>query len=256
MLTLVGTGYNVSGQITPDAAAAVRRADRLFYLVNDPATAAVLTRLNETGESLVPFYRQGEPVRRAFAAMAERILSPLGDGLSVCAAFVGHPAVNNPIARETVRQAGARGIPVHLLPGISHEDCLIAELGWSPGRGRVLRSATDFLVRRRPVDPEVALVLTGVGTIGETLYRGDREPNRPGLRLLCEALGRHYPPDHRVAHFETALFPMHDPVAEWLPLRDLAGVGASVASILLIPPRAERPSGRLQRGLGPLPRLE
>ena len=105
MLTLVGTGYNVSGQITPAATAAIRRADRLFVLVNDPATVGVLSRLNETAESLVPFYRQGEPVRRAFAAMAERILAPLGDGLSVCAAFVGHPAVNNPIGHEALRRA-------------------------------------------------------------------------------------------------------------------------------------------------------
>ena len=244
MLTLVGTGYNVSGQITPEATSAIRRAGRLFFLVHEPATAAVLCALNGSAESLVPFYRPGEPVGRAFAAMAERITAPLGDGVEVCAAFVGHPAVNNPIGREAVRRARSWGVPVRLLPGVSLEDCLMAEAGWSPGEGRVMRSATDFLVRRRPVDPDVALVLTGIGTIGETLYRGDRAPNRPGLRLLSEALGRHYPPDHRVVHYETALLPMDDPVVEWLPLRDLAGVGASVASTLLVPPRAESVSGR------------
>jgi len=235
MLTLVGTGYNVSGQITPAATAAVRSADRLFVLVHDPATAAVLSRLNESAESLVPFYRQGEPVHQAFTAMAEHILAPLGDGLSVCAAFIGHPAVNNPVARETLRRARSRGAPVQLLPGISHEDCLLAELGWSPQGGRVLRSATDFLLRRRPVTPEVALLLTGIGTIGETLYRGDRSPNRPGLRLLTEALVRHYPPGHDVVLYETSLFPMHDPVIVRLPLRDLPAAPVTVASTLLVP---------------------
>ncbi len=236
MLTLVGTGYNVSGQITPDATSAIRAADRLFHLVHDPATAAVLAQLNGTAESLVPFYRQGQPVRRAFAAMARRITAPLGDGLSVCAAFVGHPTVNNPVGRETLRRAAALGVHARVLPGISHEDCLIAELGWSPASGRVMRTATDFVLRRRPVDPDVALLLTGVGTVGETVYRGDRAPRRAGLRLLTDALCRHYPPDHPVILYETSLFPMHDPTIERIALRELPRAGASVASLLLVPP--------------------
>lgn len=243
MLTLVGTGYNVSGQITPDGAAAIRRAERLFHLVHDPATAAVLEQLNPTAESLVPFYRQGEPVRQAFAAMAERIVAPLGDGLAVCAAFIGHPTVNNPAGHEARRLAMDRGAAVHVIPGVSHEDCLIAEAGWSPGGGRAFRSATDFVLRLRRVDPEIALVLTGVGTIGETLYRGDRAANRPGLELLSEALARDYPWDHEVVLYETSLFPMHEPTVETLPLRGLVDAPVTVASILLVPPR---PPARLE----------
>jgi len=241
MLTIVGTGYNVSGQITPEAREAMERADRLFYLVNDPVTAGFLTELNNRAESLVPFYRQGEPARRAFTNMAERIVAPLGDGLEVAAAFVGNPAVLNPIAHETRRLALSRGAPVRMLPGISIEDCLIADVGWSPEAGRALRTATDFLVRRRLFDSATALILTGVGTVGETIYRGDRAANRPGLRLLTDALQAHYPPDHEVVLYEPSLLPLEGSPIDRLPLRALPEAEASVASILLVPPRRRDP---------------
>jgi len=241
MLTIVGTGYNVSGQITPQARSAMERADRLFHLVNDPVTAGFLVELNGTAESLVPFYRQGEPARRAFKNMAERIVAPLGDGLEVAAAFVGNPAVLNPIAHGTRRLARARGAAVRMLPGISIEDCLIADVGWSPEAGRALRTATDFLVRRRLLDPSTALILTGVGTVGETIYRGHRAANRPGLRLLTEALQAHYSPDHEVVLYEPSLFPLKGSPIERLPLRSLPEAEASVASVLLIPPRRRDP---------------
>lgn len=236
MLTIVGTGYNVSGQITPDARSAMARADRLFHLVNDPVTAAILAELNETAESLVPFYRPGKPVRGAFTAMAERIVDPLRGHLDVAAAFIGNPAVNNPIGQETRRLAQSRGATVRILPGISIEDCVIADVGWSPEGGRALHGATDFLIRPRAVAPETALVLTGIGTIGETVYRGDRSPNRAGLRLLAESLETRFPRDHEVVVYEPSRLPLQSPTIERVHLCDLARAEVSVASVLLVPP--------------------
>lgn len=259
MLTIVGTGYNVSGQITPETRSAMQQADHLFYLVNDPVTAGVLAALNRTSESLVPFYRQGEPARRAFTNMAERIVAPLDEGLEVTAAFVGNPAVNNPIGHEATRLARLRRVPVRMLPGVSIEDCLMADVGWSLQTGRALRTATDFLVRHRPVDSRTALVLTGAGTVGETIYRGDRAPNRAGLRLLADALTRHYPPDHGVVLYEPALLPLQNPTIERIPLRDLPRAKASVASVLLVPARRRTPPGTddaAGRAPGGRPRLE
>ena len=49
-LTVVGTGYNVAGQVTPEALSCLKSADRLFYLMSDPATALWLRSLNAAAE--------------------------------------------------------------------------------------------------------------------------------------------------------------------------------------------------------------
>ena len=127
-------------------------------------------------------------------------------------------------------------MPVHLLPGISLEDCLIAEVGWSPHGGRVMRTATDFMLRRRPVDsvrparPDSASERSAKPSIAETGRR-----TVPGSACCRDALLRHYPPGHEVLLYETSLFPMDDPVIEHLPLSDLPQAPATVASILLVP---------------------
>jgi len=157
MLTLVGTGYGVAGQVTPEARSAMTAADRLLFLATDPGTAAWLRSLRADAESLHDCYRPGERGVDASLAMVERILAPLADGLSVCAAFSGHPAIAMHPVHEAIRLARERGTPVRILPGVSFEDCLVADLGVDPGAtGRALYEATDFVLRPRPVDTGAA----------------------------------------------------------------------------------------------------
>ena len=46
MLTIVGAGYGIAGQITAEALKCIRSADKLLYLVADPITAAWLAAVN------------------------------------------------------------------------------------------------------------------------------------------------------------------------------------------------------------------
>jgi hypothetical protein len=128
-----------------------------------------------------------------------------------------------------------------LLPAISVEDGLFADLGVDPGiSGRVMVEATDFLLRPRAFDPTAALVLLQVGAIGLTDFALGDQPNRGGLRLLAEVLARHYPAGHRVALYRTPQLPIFDPSIDWVTLEQLPAAPLSVVSTLYVPPLPRR----------------
>src|SRR5207244_11062689 len=90
--------------------------------------------INPSAESLYPYYRQGESRMIAYVEMIERILYEVRKGLRVCAAFYGHPGVFVYPSHEAIKQARLEGYSAKMLPGISAEDCLFADLGIDPAR--------------------------------------------------------------------------------------------------------------------------
>lgn len=242
MLTVAGTGYNVAGHVTPETRAAMEGADRLFYLMTDSATVAWIHDVSPDAVSLHDCYREGGPGVAASHEMAERIVAPLAEGLRVCALFAGHPAIGMHTVHEAIRRARERGHRTRVLPAVSFEDCLVADLGVDPGQlGRALFEATDFVLHPRPVDTGAALVLIQVGAIGERRYRTGREPAREGLRLLREVLERHYPPEHEVVLYEASQLPVSEPRIVRLPLHELPDGPVRVATTLYVPPRGLPP---------------
>jgi hypothetical protein len=236
-LSVVGVGYRVAGQVTPETRVLIERAERFYYLVTDPASSAWLRSLNPAAESLHDCYREGEDGALATVRMAERVVAPLRQGLRVCAAFYGHPGVLVHAARLAIERARTAGFSAHMLPAISCEDCLFAELGIDPAvTGRVLFDATDFLIRPRRFDTSAALILMQAGAVGVRHFHGRRGPHREGLRLLAAALRQHYPPDHPVVLYEANPLPPFAPTIVRLPLDELAEAPASVATTLYVTP--------------------
>lgn len=241
-LTVVGTGYNVAGQVTPESLSCMRDAERFFYLVSDPATSTWLQSLNAHAESLHDCYRVGEPGIEGCERMVERILGAVRQGQVTCAAFYGHPAIFVPPGLESVRRARAEGYAARMLPAVSFEDCLFADLGVDPGvSGRVMYEATDFLIRPRKFDPTAALILLQVGAIALFDFALGDQPNRTGLRVLAEKLSRHYPAGHRVAIYRTSQLAIFDPLVHWTSLDELPGAPLSVVSTLYVAPLSRRP---------------
>ena len=72
-LTVVGTGYQVAAQMTPEAVEHCRKADKLFYVV-DSVTAVWLAQLNPSAESLAVYYAPGKPRFVTYGEMVKRIL--------------------------------------------------------------------------------------------------------------------------------------------------------------------------------------
>ena len=99
--------------------------------------------------------------------MTEAILEPVRAGKRVCAAFYGHPGVFVLPSHEAVSRARAEGFDASMQPGVSAEDCLVADLGVDPGvNGLQSYEAGDFLRRRPATEPTTALVLWQIGVVG------------------------------------------------------------------------------------------
>ena len=245
-LAVVGIGYAVAAHASLETRRLIAEADRLLYLVQGELAPVWLHQLNPNGESLADCYGEGRCRYDTYAEMVGRILAPVRRGERVCAVFYGHPAVFARPTHEAVRQARREGFPARLLPAISAEDCLFADLEVDPSaHGCQSFEATDFLVRRPRFDPTAALILWQIGNIASPGYRTiARIWNPAGLRILVETLRRDYPATHGVVAYVAANTPMARPVVQRLPLTGLAGADLSPASTLYVPPIAHRPVDR------------
>jgi uncharacterized protein YabN with tetrapyrrole methylase and pyrophosphatase domain len=241
-LTVVGTGYRVAGHVTLEARAHMEQADKLLYLVGDPVMETWIRALNRSAESLVDCYAEGKPRKVSYQEMVARILAYVRRGLDVTVAFYGHPGMFADPPHAAVRLARKEGYRATLLPGISAEDCLFADLDLDPAdKGWQSYEATDFLNRRPLFDPRCGLVLWQVGVIGEGSIA--HTANREGLRELVHELRRHYARHHRVVVYEASSYPVCDPVIRRIPLGRIPQAEVSVSATLYVPPRREARRG-------------
>jgi uncharacterized protein YabN with tetrapyrrole methylase and pyrophosphatase domain len=236
-LTVVGTGIRTVGQLTTEAIACMQEADELIHLVGDPIAEAVIKRLAPGREvSLNGFYGEGKQRIESYNEMVEFILSRVRSGANVCAAFYGHPGVFAHPSHESIRRARAEGFSARMLPGISAEDCLIADLGIDPAvNGCQSYEATDFLMNARLIDPSSQLILWQAGALGDWTYHSNGYDLK-ALPLLKEKLLTLYPPEHEVVVYEGAIFPGCASVINPVCLSDLASDHLSPASTLYIAP--------------------
>lgn len=95
------------------------------------------------------------------------MLMHLRDGKNVVGVFYGHPGVFVSPSHRTIDIARKEGYTVKMLPGISAEDCLFADLGIDPSTpGCLTYEATDMLLCKKPLIPSSHLILYQVGCVG------------------------------------------------------------------------------------------
>ena len=240
-LTIVGTGIQFAGQMTIEARAHIKQAEKVLFLVSDPLTADWIKDINPSAESLYPYYQQGESRMIAYKGMIERILYEVRQGMRVCGVFYGHPGVFVHPSHEAIKQARLEGYGAKMLPGISAEDCLFADLGVDPARyGCQSFEATDFLIHKRKFDTGCALILWQIGCIGDPTFSLDPYGTH-GLHVLTEYLCRYYDAIHPAIVYEAAEYPIFDPSIENVPLGKLPEAEISPLSTLYIAPQTQAP---------------
>jgi len=172
--------------------------------------------------------------------MVEEILDAVRGGSRVCAVFYGHPGVYVQPSHDAVRRAREEGFEARMLPAVSAEDCLVADLGVDPGeRGWQSWEATGFLLHGFRPDPTAGLVLWQVNGIGKLDWNLDPDPR--GLQVLAEVLGELYPPEHELVFYRASIYPIAPGKVVRMPLRELSTLDSPPASTLYVPPLPSRP---------------
>lgn len=237
-LWAVGIGIRAPAQTSLETSVRIENADKVFTMLADPLSEYWVRSLNDQTESLAPFYAVGKERQKTYDEMVDRIVGTVREGLGVVAVSYGHPGVAAYPLHESVRRARSEGFRAEMLPGISAEDCLFADLGIDPMRaGCRSYEATDFLVHRRGCDPGSNLLLWQIGVIAESGFKTEQGVwNHRGLVVLTQTLLETYHPEHIVTVYEAARLPVCGPVVERVALEELPNAAVTPLSTLFVPP--------------------
>lgn len=191
---------------------------------------------NSCSESLDPLYTKYSLRQDCYQAITDHILKTLYERLHVCVVLYGHPGVFAQPGLDAVLQARKQGFYAVLLPGISAEDCLFADLLIDPGStGCQTFEATDFLIYQRKFDTRSHLILWQVDIIG-VLTNPQSYDNGHGAKVLVDYLSNVYPLNHEVILYEAAQYPSFNPKIQRLTLNQLPTAVYSRITTLYIPP--------------------
>ena len=249
-LVIVGTGIQLGRHISERGISEIKVADKVFCMA-DAFAYRWVESLRPDVEPLHIYYSDNKDRRETYREMEAAILTAVHQGLHVCAIFYGHPGVFADVPHAAIRKLREEGIPARMEPGISAEDCLIADLGMDPGkRGCQSMEATQFLVYQRQIDPTAMLILWQIGLVGDlSCSRFDTTPER--LQILLNKLYRWYKEDQQVIVYEAPVLAIHQCRADKLPLSKLPDCPLDQISTLVIPPSADlKPDTQALQALG------
>jgi uncharacterized protein YabN with tetrapyrrole methylase and pyrophosphatase domain len=219
----------------------MKKADSLLYVIGDPVGEAVINKLNpEAAFSLATYYKEGKTRLITYNEMIEHILRCVRSGDTTVAAFYGHPGVFAYPSHESIRRARLEGYKAKMLPAVSSEDCLFADVGVDPAvAGCQSYEATDFLLNLPVVDPSSQLILWQVGSLGDSTYQKMRY-NTSAMPLLVQRLAQFFPISHPVVVYEAAMLPGTNPMIATIPLYALSQFPVTASMTLYIPPAKTR----------------
>lgn len=235
-LVVVGSGIKSISHLTIEAKAYIEQSDKVLYLINEPAMKTWIESVNANAESLDPVYMSCELREESYVAVTDYILKTLGDRQHVCVVLYGHPAVFAKPALDAVIQAMNAGYFAKMLPGISAEDCLFADLLIDPAsHGCLSLEATDLLVHQRKIEVSCHIIIWQISVIGLLGHEKDYD-NRKGLSLLYDYLKKYYPLNHELISYAAAQYPGLEPAIEKFVLANLQEIKFTRVSTLYIPP--------------------
>ncbi|WP_290615785.1 MULTISPECIES: SAM-dependent methyltransferase [unclassified Arsukibacterium] len=235
-LVCVGTGMTLGSHISPLSRSYIEQADVVFLLVADGITEQWVGEMNNDVRSLQPYYQTGVSRMLSYQQMVAAILSEVRLNKRVVGAFYGHPGVFAWVPHKAIAEAKAEGFAAHMEPGISAEDCLIADLAIDPGTyGCQHFETSQFMFYKRCIDTAAYLILWQVGVAGDRSL-AKRGTDGRYRQLLIDLLAEYYPLNHQVILYEAVTLPIQQPRITTLALAELVNAEMDPKTTLVIPP--------------------
>lgn len=205
-LVVIGSGIKAVSHFTLEAQQHIRNADIVLYAAADPVTDIWIQKQNKNSFDLYQYYADDKSRIITYTQMIERTMQEVRAGKYVCALFYGHPGVFVTPSHNAIAIARSEGYHAVMLPAVSAEDCLYADLGVDPSvPGLQIYEATDFLLRRRHIDTSANFVLWQVGCIGDLGFKFGGYQNDK-LEVLLDYLEEIYGPDHIAINYVANMF--------------------------------------------------
>lgn len=220
-LVLIGSGIKTLSHLTEEAKTYIQHADVVLYLVNEPILEQYLQKQNANTISLEPCYFQYQNRSNAYEKIAELILSQTVVNQFVAVVLYGHPTVFSIPGLMAIKQAKQDGLETLIIPGISAEDCLFADLGIDPGNpGHLSIEATEFLLKKRNIDVNSHVIIWQIAMLGSLTHNPCKNVSEI-LVLFREKLLSFYEPEHNVTLYEASIYPGITPKIITFLLKDI-----------------------------------
>ncbi|CAK1364210.1 unnamed protein product [Cercospora beticola] len=246
-LVIVGTGIASVRQMTIEALDYIMQADMVFYLVLDLATEAFIQAHAKKSENLHQYYGTEKPRIRTYTQMAEVMLNSVRGGKLTVGVMYGHPGVFVNPSHRAIDIARHEGYEAKMLPGVSAEDCLYADLGIDPSTtGCSMFEATFLLFEKDRIDTRNHLIIWQPGAIGKSAMIFDNEH----VHKLADYLEPLYGPDFPVFSYVAAMRPLEKFKLEKITIKDLRDnavikrIGLNPCTTFYLPPKTLPPINR------------
>jgi hypothetical protein len=241
---IAGLGLQTVGHVTREVEQAIRASREVLYVDTGVATRSFLESLCPRVTSLYEESYSDEGSRvNAYDHMAARVVEAALDHPPVTFALHGHPLVAAIPPFLVLELANALDLSVALLPGVSAIDTILADLRLDPVvHGIQMYEATDMLLRRRPLQPEVPAILWQIGPLETCLHSMAVSRPERFSRFVAHLL-QFYPPRHEVVAIYCSPHPLLDPSILRFALEDMGEHAREIHTgfTLYVPPVASRP---------------
>jgi hypothetical protein len=243
-LWIAGLGLQTVAQLTREVESAIRFSREVLYLDTGVATRSLLETLCPRVTSLYEqSYCEGELRVNAYQHMAALVVDAALDHPPVTFAIHGHPLVAAQAPFLVLELAKTLDLRVTVLPGVSAIDTILADLRLDPVvQGIQMYEATDLLLRRRPLQPDVPAVIWQIGPLETCLHSMAISRPERFTRLIAH-LSQFYPARHEVVAIYCAPHPIMPPAMIRFALEDMGQHAQEIHAgfSLYVPPAASRP---------------
>jgi hypothetical protein len=242
-ISIVGLGIVGAHQITHEVEQVLRRSRHIFAVASGYGVLDYLKERCPNVSDLAALYERGKNRLPTYRKMAAEVVSAAISAPPVCFAMYGHPRVYCYPTTLIKRAAKLLNLRVEVFPGISSLDTMILDLDFDMASdGLQMYEATDILLRKRPIQNDVALLLWQCTTICDPTYP-DKPLSAEQIKPLQDYLLRFYRPEHVVALVMSKTFPLLRSIVRRFRLERLAIEMAQtpLSGTLYVPPVTSRP---------------
>ena len=219
---IVGLGVTSVHQLTREAEQAIEASNEVLYLDTGVATRHFLEKNCDRVRSLhESSYRESDHRLNAYYHMAATVIEAAMDHPPITFAIHGHPLVAVYPSFLVCDMATVLGLTADLSPGISAMDSIVAELRIDPCvEGIQMYEATDLLLRRRPLQPDVPALIWQIGSLESRLHT--MRVSRPErFERFVEYLLQYYPAAHPVIAVYAQPHPLMPATTLHFPLHEM-----------------------------------
>lgn len=243
-LYIAGLGLQTVAQTTREVEAAIRASNEVLFLDTGVATKTFLETLCPRVTALYErSYEEERPRVDAYEHIAACVVDAALDHPPVTFAIHGHPLIATHPPFLILELCHALQLSVEVLPGISAIDNIFADLRLDPVvHGVQMYEATDLLLRRRPLQPDVPAIIWQIGPV-ETSLHSMRVSRPERFARFIAHLQQYYPPRHEVVAIYCSPHPILPPAIFRFALEDMGQYAEQIHSgfTLYVPPLSSRP---------------